>query len=75
MNKIRRTQLKKIAEELENSIGKLERIKEQEDDARENMPENLEYSDAYENSEQCSDTIEDVISSIQEAINNILEIT
>ena len=56
-------------------LQELENIKDEEDDARENIPENLENSEMYEASENCSDTIEDAISDIEGAINSILEIT
>lgn len=75
MNKQRRNKLDEAVKILQNAVEILQKIKEQEDTARENMPENLETSEMYEHSENCSDTIEDAITDIEGAIESILEIT
>lgn len=75
MNKQRRNKLDEAVKILQNAVEILQKIKEQEDMARENMPENLETSEMYEHSENCSDTIEDAITDIEGAIESILEIT
>ena len=46
-------------------------ICEEEDEARDNMPENLTYSERYEKSEECSEAMEDAIESIGDAISSI----
>ncbi len=74
MNKCRRKSIKEITDKIKALMSQLEDIKDEEDEARENIPENLENSDVYKTSENCSDTIEDVISDIGGAINSILEI-
>ena len=65
MNKERRTRIRKVTKNLSACISELESIKDEEDYARSCMPENLEYSEAYEKSEECSDTMEDAITDIQ----------
>lgn len=75
MNKQRRNKLDEAVKILQNTVEILQKIKEQEDMTRENMPENLETSEMYEHSENCSDTIEDAITDIEGAIESILEIT
>lgn len=62
MNKARRTQLEKLADQFENGEidaddlkSQLETICDEEDEYRENMPENMQSSDRYSDSEQASD--------------------
>ena len=51
MNKIRRKALQEIFDKLSALSDELESIKEEEDESRENMPESLQGSERYEQSE------------------------
>ena len=48
MNKNRRKKISVAVTELQKTLSDLENIKEEEDNARENMPENLENSEKFE---------------------------
>lgn len=71
MNKERRTKLKNAIGGLQKCYDDLDSIKYDEDEARENIPENLQGGDAYSESEQCSDTIEDALSDLQGVIDSL----
>ena len=64
-----------MADAMQAIINALEALKDEEDEVRENIPENLESSDVYQESERCSDLIDDAIYSVNEAMGNISEIT
>lgn len=74
MNKQRRGAIQDAISKLEDCKDLLSSVKDEEDEARENMPENLEGSEAYSFSEDCSDNIEEAISSVEEAIDTLGEI-
>lgn len=71
MNKDRRDRIKDTIIILSNCKNDIERIKDDEDDARSNMPENLETSEKYEQSEKASDALDDAMSDIQGAIDTL----
>ncbi len=75
MNNERRKRIKKVITTLSECSSELESIKDDEDDARESMPENLQNSDRYEESENCSDVIGDAISDLDDIVNGLEEIT
>ena len=69
MNKKRRDKISAIATKLNDCKSELESIKEEEDDARDNMPENLEGSSRYSDSEEASDAMDSAITDIESAVN------
>lgn len=73
MNKKRREDIRKIISQIEYLIDGLENIKDEEDDARCNMPENLESSEQYTKSEEASDIIGDVVTEIRDTLNTLSE--
>lgn len=73
MNKNRRQKIEELIKKILSLIDDLERIKEEEDDSRENMPENLENSDNYQKSEECSDAMEETIDDVRGSLNNLLD--
>ena len=75
MNKIRRKQLQEIIDRIEDLKSDLEALKEEEEEYRDNMPENLQSSERYELADEaCNnlnyafDDLEDAVSYIEEAI-------
>lgn len=75
MNKARRNELNKIIEELNDISERLGCIYDEEDEIVEAIPENLKSSDraiaaecARDNLSDAADYLDDVISSIEEAI-------
>ena len=75
MNKKRREEISEVVGTLQDCKTKLESIKDEEDTSRENMPENLEGSQRYEDSETASDRLDDAISDLESAIDNLDEAT
>ena len=71
MNKTRRNKLKEIISALQTCYDDLNSLKDDEDYARENVPENLQGSEAYTASEGSSDTMEDALSDIQGVIDSL----
>ena len=73
MNKKRKLKVVNIVNQLNSSLNIVEQVKDEEDEARENIPENLENSELYEESERWSDLLEDTSSSLQNIIDNLRE--
>ena len=65
MNKIRRKNLQSIIDQLEELKGSLEDLQAEEEEYRDNIPENMQESERYE---KADDNLEEVISSIEAAI-------
>ena len=74
MNKRRRKQISDAVGKLEICASTLESIKDDEDNSRSEIPENLQTSEHFEASEDCSDTMETAIENIREAINELQSI-
>lgn len=67
MNKKRREEIDKIISQLDKISDSIKDIIYDEDESRRNMPENLEYSSAYEASENASDEMNNAVDLIDEA--------
>ena len=75
MNKVRRTQIQRVSDSISNIIAEIETIRDEEDEARESMPENLVGSERYETSEVASDTLQDIIDLLEESVERLSEIS
>ena len=73
MNNTRRNELEKLRLKIEELVSELETIKEEEDEYRDNMPENLHGGTRYETSEAASDCMDYALDNLNEAIDNIIE--
>lgn len=71
MNKIRRKALHEIYDKLSDLREELETIKDEEDESRENMPENLQGSERYEQSETASGNIDEAMEYLSSACDSI----
>ena len=71
MNNQRRIKLRKAQDILEAIKAELEEILEQEEEARDNLPESLQYSEKYERAEASCDALDEAINMIQETIDSI----
>ena len=71
MNKIRRKALQEIYDKLSDLREELETIKDEEDESRENMPENLQGSERYEQSETASCNIDEAMEYLSSACDSI----
>lgn len=75
MNDKRRKRIREVIHDLSIVSSKLESIKDDEDDARAEIPENLESGEIYIESEKSSDIIGDAISELNEITKSLEEIT
>lgn len=75
MNRARRDKLSELMLKIESLSFELEALKDEEDEYRENMPENLQYGEKYEASETASDNMGSAIDSLNEAMDYINEAT
>ena len=71
MNKTRRSNLEQLAEtignlkdQLDNAKTDIEALKEEEEEYRDNMPENLQSSSRYEMAEERLDRLLDVLDAV-----------
>lgn len=69
MNKERRKKIEKIVDKLMELQADLQWINEEEEDARDAMPESLQDTERYSESEEASQAMEDADYAIQEAID------
>ncbi len=74
MNKERRKQIAVIVNRISSIVSDLEMVKDEEDDYRDNMPENLQGSIRYDDSEEASNAMQDAIDSLEEAVSSLEEI-
>ena len=83
MNKSRRKKIASVISALENIAGydsinsirnEIENILWEEEDAYDNMPENLQYSMRGEASSEAIDSLQDAVDALEEAISIIDEI-
>ena len=69
MNKHRRTVISELLEQLTEISENLEMIKDEEEEALENYPENLRYSERGEAMQEAFDNLEEACGAISEAID------
>ncbi len=74
MNKERRTQIKQLTNELEDIKTKLKYISRKEEGILDNIPENLQGTDRYSESENAIDVLDDVVDDLESAIESLNEI-
>lgn len=67
MNQQRRQQLTKVVDLLRNAETDLDRIRDEEQDCMDAMPENLQNSERFSSMESAVDCLEDAIESVQQA--------
>lgn len=71
MNKARRVQLTACLSTIEKMIAEIEAIKEVEEAVLENMPDNFQFGEQGELVEEGIEYLEDAITGLEEAQNNI----
>jgi molecular chaperone GrpE (heat shock protein) len=75
MNKIRRKSLRDIIDQLEELKDALDTLKEEEEEYRDNIPENMQGSERYEIAEAACDNLDSAVDSLDEVISYIEEAT
>lgn len=71
MNRVRRTELEKIAAAITDLKEQLEILQEEEEEYRDNMPENLQGSERYEKADEACDNLYDAVSNLEDAVDCI----
>lgn len=74
MNKQRRKSLEEVVSRLEDCMSDLECIKEEEQEAYDNLPEGIQYSERGEAMQENVDDLDYVISDLDSVISSINEI-
>lgn len=74
MNADRRSRVIKAKQLLEEAKDILEEALNEEDEYRDNIPENLQSSERYEQSEAYSDAMDNAINEISSAIESLEEV-
>jgi hypothetical protein len=67
MNRLRRARLQGVSGSISELIGTLHDIRDNEENYKENMPENLYGSERYEKAEEAVEQIEEAIELLEEA--------
>lgn len=73
MNKERRKSLREIQSKLESLGQDLETLKEEEEEYRDNMPENLQESERYQRADEVCDLLQEALESMDNAYQQIEE--
>lgn len=71
MNKQRRIRLREAGSYLARAIQLVSRVKDEEQDALDNIPENLQNSERYTNMEDAIDKLEEAIDNMEQAAESI----
>lgn len=73
MNNPRRQALNKIIDRIDALMCDLESLKDEEEEYRDNIPENLQGSERYETADEAVDNLESAYDSLEEVISYIEE--
>lgn len=71
MNNTRRKELQKIYDIITDAKENLEILMDEEEEYKDNIPENLQYSERYEKAEEACDSLYEAIGNLEEALDNI----
>lgn len=73
MNNPRRKVLQELYDIISEAKDKLEIVRDEEEEYKEHIPENLQGSERYERAEAAVDSLADAIYSLEEALDSIEE--
>lgn len=74
MNKKRRKRIEDVVGRLDSCYDDILVIAEEEEESRANMPESLENTDKYVESEECSCTLEEAADGISDIVESLREL-
>lgn len=75
MNAKRRKELERLIDEMDGLIAGLEELRDQEQEAFDNLPESLQCSEKGEKMEEVINYLDDAISGLEDTIENIKQAT
>ena len=73
MNKLRRKSLRSIIDQLEELRCSLEDLQAEEEEYRDSIPENLQGSERYERADMACESLYEAVDNLEEVINSIEE--
>ena len=73
MNKERRKTLQELYDIIVEAKDNLDAVRDEEEEYKDNIPENLQGSERYERAEAAVDALESAVSSLEEALDYIEE--
>ena len=73
MNKQRRKAIEDVTGKIRDLLTDLECLRDEEEEYKDNMPENLQGSEKYEKAEECVYGLGEAIDDIDRALDNINE--
>lgn len=73
MNKQRRKAIEDIVTDIRLKLEELEALKDEEEEYKDNIPENLQGTERYERAEECVYGLQEVIDDIDRALDNVDE--
>lgn len=73
MNATRRKQLAKLVEQLESIMSDIDTIREQEQEAYDNMPDSIQESERGDRMSEIIDSIQYAYDNVSDAVDNINE--
>lgn len=73
MNNIRRKRIESLMEKLEDLKSDLDLIMADEQEARDNIPENMQESERYQRAEEACDNLEYAYGGLEEVIDYLTE--
>mgnify|MGYP006886751541 CR=1 FL=1 len=71
MNKGKRLAIRKVLNKLDDLLAVLDELRNEERECLENIPENLQGSTRYEESERAADSLDSAYDSIEEVIGSL----
>ena len=74
MNRARRKRLQEILDQIEFLQMDVNTVRDEEQDAYDNLPESIQYSERGEQMQEYADHIEEAYQSLQEAIDTLYDI-
>ena len=73
MNATRRKKITKLSEQLSDLLESLQTIQEEEENARDGIPESMWESERYERAEAACDCLEEATDALQEVLEKLEE--
>ena len=74
MTKLRKNRLRQVLSLIEDAKNILEEVKDEEETAMDNMPENLQGTARYEQMEDAVCNLEDAVCNLEDAVDSIQEV-
>lgn len=71
MNKQRRKAIDNVTGKIRDLLVDLETLRDEEEEYRDNIPENLQGSERYEQADECVDGLTEAIENIESALDDI----